>query len=428
MTREITDAVLGMCLREPQNFAAARRDGLHATHFPNEDDARLFAAMARADERGQAFDLYSIAVELPEMGPRIVTLAEMSPVSTPVSFYVRALKTTEWTQRAYHTVTRLAQDLATTDPYEDPAKHRDRLIAAVEALISEQQGGKGAKQVGDTLSRTLGNIEAAAAAQLSGAPVGFNSGFPTLDRLLGGGFRRGRVTTFAARSGKGKTALALRCFTRAGHDGHRALYFTVEMPDEQLMQRILASEARVDGALLQNGALSDAEIDRIVHASGVISKMKKSIDDNFNGSIARLKASARDQKRRHGLDIVFIDYAQQLTAPGARGRREHVEATMPLVKELARDLDVAVVLLAQLNRVADNEDEIPGINLLADSAQIEKDSDQVVILHHYGDKAPDRPGGSVLHVAKNRWGPSGIDVKISVDWNLGLFREANHNR
>ena len=412
-----SEAILGMALREPTALAVAADVGVTLAMFDDPFHASLWSAMLACERRGQPFDIVAMGMEFPLEASQIVGLSEEAPRSN-VAFYARRLVNERWLSSAvarFADLAKTGQGLSPTDEALDAFR---ATVAACVADLERTAGASGLVAALPSVKAALVELEASIVAQQAGQAIGITTGFPGLDRILGAGWRRGSMTALCARSGKGKTTFALNSFSAAIAAGFRSLFFTVEMPNSELTTKLLARDGRIWGARLLNGQPTDEEIDRLHHVAGQIAEGKWSIDDNFAGSVDTLCQRVRSYHRIHGLDVVFVDYAQQLIGPNQRAsRREHIEYATARLKQLAIQVKVAIVLIAQVNRLADEEDEIPGPHLIADSAAPEKDSDAVLMLHHYED------GRSIVQVAKNRHGQSGIGYAIVCDWNTGTFSE-----
>ena len=263
------------------------------------------------------------------------------------------------------------------------------------------------------------------------------SGFVDLDTLLGG-LKRSDLIILAARPSLGKTSLALN-IARNAAIGQQACVaiFSLEMASEQLAQRLLSSESRVDSTRLRLGEHSEAEERRIMHSMGVLSEAEIFIDDTAVQRVSEIRAKAHRLHRERPLDLVIIDYLQLIQGMGSRSdnRVAEVSDISRNLKGLARELDVPVIACSQLSRAP--EQRVPHVPMLSDlreSGSIEQDADVVMFIYredvYVGEDEwqrihPDRPypeGIAQIIVAKHRNGPTGT-VELRFRKNLAHFED-----
>jgi replicative DNA helicase len=233
------------------------------------------------------------------------------------------------------------------------------------------------------------------------------TGVADLDALTGG-LQPGDLVVIAARPGVGKTGLALALVRHAAGLGHPALFCSIEMGRGELAARLLSAHTGVAGQLIRHGAVNASELRRLGDAVGEFAGLPAWIDDSPAQSVLRIAANARRLKRQRGLALVAVDYLQ-LVEPEERGvpRHEQVAAASRRLKALARELEVPLVALAQLNRESESRtDRRPRLSDLRESGQVEQDADVVVLLS----RVEGRPDAILLDVAKQRNGPTGEAV------------------
>ena len=254
-----------------------------------------------------------------------------------------------------------------------------------------------------------------------GELTGVSSGFVELDRLLWG-FQRQEMIVLAARPSMGKTSLALNLAEAAALPKRgkptSALIFSLEMSAAQLALRMLCSRARVNMKLLRDGLLSKngEEQNRLLATADEFSKAPIFIDDSSALSIMQLRAKARRTHARNPLGLIVVDYLQLLSPTDPRVPREQqvAEASRGL-KSLAKELDVPVLVLSQLNRSSEKENRIPKLADLRESGSIEQDADVVIMLarpRDADDKFQVAADSAELIVAKQRNGPIG-ELKLT---------------
>ena len=214
-----------------------------------------------------------------------------------------------------------------------------------------------------------------------GALPGITTGFRDLDRILGG-LHKTDLVILAARPGMGKTSFALNIAENAADKGHSVMVFSMEMSKEQLGQRLLAMSAQVDMEHIKRGELTPDEWMSISYAQDAYENRKLFIDESSDISILEMKNKCRRLKAEHGLDLVIIDYLQLMNLGyKTENRVQEISAITRSIKVLAKELDVAVVLLSQLSRASEQrKDHRPQLSDLRDSGSIEQDADIVIFL------------------------------------------------
>jgi len=277
--------------------------------------------------------------------------------------------------------------------------------------------------------------------------AGLPTGFYDLDRMLRG-LHPGEMVIIAARPSMGKTALALNLAEQLAMGGHApdssgtrhgprtpVAIFSLEMSKAALTQRLLSAHSGVSGTKFRDGSLSEREFQRIIESCSTLSEAPIYIDDTPGLTVMQLRARARRMAAQHSIKAVMIDYLQLLTAPGAarESRQVEVSAISRQVKALARELDLPIVCLSQLNRASESrEGNRPRMSDLRESGSLEQDADVVALLHredyyHVSDPSwaqenPDKVGLAELIIAKQRNGPTGT---VRFTWNADLTRFQN---
>lgn len=259
--------------------------------------------------------------------------------------------------------------------------------------------------------------------ELRGVPTGFSE----LDHKTAG-LQKSDLIILAARPSMGKTSLALDIARNAAVKfGKSVGIFSLEMSAQQLVDRLLASEAQVDSWRLRTGKLkADEEFDRISDALNHLSQAKIFIDDQPANNIIKMRSTARRLKAEHGLDLIIVDYLQ-LMAPTTRLKAEsmvqQVTEISRSLKQLARELEVPVIALSQLSRAIETRRGRPQLSDLRDSGSIEQDADLVWFIHsedRYKEQA-ERSNIIELIIAKHRNGPIGT-VELFFDEKKTTFR------
>jgi len=270
--------------------------------------------------------------------------------------------------------------------------------------------------------------------------TGLDTGFRDLNDLTSG-FQNGEMIILAARPSMGKTAVALNLAENMAAFGNRhaggdqsapVAFFSMEMSKQAITQRLLCSNARIDSNKMRKNLLNKSDFDRLVRSCSQLSTYPIYIDDTPGMTILQLRAKARRLSAQFGIKAVFIDYLQLMTAPGASrdGRQNEVATISRGVKALARELDIPVICLAQLNRGAEQrEGHRPRMADLRESGSLEQDADVILLLHredyyHRGDtewmtENEDEVGKAEIIVAKQRNGPTDV---VRLSWSAEYMR------
>ena len=248
--------------------------------------------------------------------------------------------------------------------------------------------------------------------------TGVTSGYKDLDKLTAG-FQKSDLIIIAARPSMGKTALGL-CIARnaAKESGVPVGFFSLEMSKEQLAMRLLCAEARVDSHKIRSGFLSRQECGKLLQAAGLFMDVPIYIDDTPSISPLELRAKARRMMADQGLGLVVVDYLQLMRGRDNVERREQeISEISRSLKGLAKELDIPVIALAQLNRkVEERNDKRPLLSDLRESGAIEQDADVIAFIYRdevYAKQACKEPGVAEIIIGKQRNGPSGETVKLA---------------
>ncbi len=268
----------------------------------------------------------------------------------------------------------------------------------------------------EVLLRNVEIIDAASKSQ--GQVVGIPTGFKDLDALTSG-LHRSNLIILAARPAMGKTAFALNIAQQtATKAGTSVLIFSLEMAREELGQRLLAIQARVEMQKLKTGNLERKDWDRLYMALDELHNSRIFIDDTPGVSIMEMRNKCRRLKAEHGLDLVIIDYLQLMQGDGrADSRQQEISAISRNLKLLAREMDCPVIVLSQLSRAPElRQDHRPILSDLRESGSIEQDADIVIFLYrddYYNPENSEKHGICEVNLAKHRSGPTD---KVELTW------------
>ena len=247
--------------------------------------------------------------------------------------------------------------------------------------------------------------------------TGLSSGFADLDRKTSG-FQPADLIILAGRPSMGKSALAVSIIENVGIVQNKGVaLFSLEMSKEQLVQRMLCSQARVDAHKVRSGFLAPSDWPLLTKAAGKLSDSSIFIDDTPALSAMELRAKARRLKSHHDIQLIMVDYLQLMrgSASRAESRQQEISEISRSVKALARELDVPIIALSQLSRAVESRpDHRPMLSDLRESGAIEQDADVVMLLmrEEYYNPTEENRGVAELNIAKQRNGPVGT-IKMS---------------
>ncbi len=256
--------------------------------------------------------------------------------------------------------------------------------------------------------------------KLTGVPTGFK----IVDANLGG-LQPSDMIVLAARPSVGKTALALDIARHAAVvEKRKVAFFSLEMSDVQLMDRLLGMQARVPFWDLRMGKLKDESFERLADAMGQLAETEIYIDDSPGQSVMEIRTKARRLQIERGVDLVVVDYLQLMHSRHLENRVQEVSEISMGMKTLARELSIPVLVLSQLSRAVESRaDRIPQLSDLRESGSIEQDADVVMFIHREEQYNPDaeQKGVADLIIAKHRNGPTGR-YELAFVKELGSFR------
>ncbi len=281
--------------------------------------------------------------------------------------------------------------------------------------ISQKRQKNDYAKIQDVLLTNIKIIDEAA--QNKDKIVGIPTGFKDIDEKTSG-FQRSDLIIVAARPAMGKTSFALNVAQQSAvKAGSSVIIFSLEMSKEQLGQRLLAMQARVEMQKLKQGDLDRKDWDRITMALDELNNTKIVIDDTPGISLMEMRNKCRRLKAQQGLDLIVIDYLQLMSMQGKTdNRQQEISAISRNLKLLAREMDCALIVLSQLSRAPEQrQDHRPILSDLRESGSIEQDADIVIFLYRddYYNENTDKPGVCEVNIAKHRSGPTD---KVDLTW------------
>lgn len=306
------------------------------------------------------------------------------------------------------------------DAYDEAGEAPQLLSQAEQKIfaILDDRGSHHVQPLKDVVMQAMDRLDARMAGTHNAGSVDY--GFTQLDSLTAG-LHQGELVILAARPGMGKTAFAMNVAENVAIKQEAPILFvSLEMSSIELADRLLCSVARVNGHRLRNGTISQEQRIKLVDVASELSRKPFFVDDSASRTVTEIAAAARRIKRRSGgLGLIVIDYLQLIEPDNPKDQRqEQVAKIARRLKGLAREVQVPVLCLAQLNRQAEaGKDTFPKLSHLRESGAIEQDADVVLFVHreeyyHHGEERKEHQGQAVIHIAKQRNGPAGENIDL----------------
>ena len=388
--------------------------------FYNESHREIFDAIMNLYRENTAVDMLTVCEELNRrkaldmVGGRayIATLTAEVPSTANAGEYAKIVSEKAMLRR----LITAAEDI-TIKGYDDKMAAEELLDYAEGDIfrIAQKRQRKDYAKIQDVLMKNLRIIDQAV--QNKGQVIGLPTGFKQLDEKTSG-LQPSDLIIVAARPGMGKTAFALNIAQQSAvKAGASVLIFSLEMSQEQLGQRLIAMQARVESEKLKKGTLDLKDWDRINFALNELNNTKIVIDDTPGISIMEMRNKCRRLKAEQGLDLIVVDYLQLMTFDGrADSRQQEISALSRHLKLLAREMNCPVIVLSQLSRAPElRQDKRPMLSDLRESGSIEQDADIVMFLYRddYYNENTEKPGVCEINIAKHRSGPTD---RIDLTW------------
>ena len=410
---EAEQAVLGAMLLKPDAVTTAAEE-LSADDFYRETHRLIFEAMMELKERTEPVDLVTLteqlkkADKLAKIGgiPALSLIANSVPTAANVHYHARIVHEKAQLRSLINAATEIAGAA-----YESADEVED-IMDSAEKRILQVASGKRSKDfvpLQDILLDTLEQIDLRY--NNKGSITGLPTGFTELDHLTAG-LQKSDLILVAARPSMGKTAFTLNI---AAHVVLRAkepvAFFSLEMSKEQLVQRLLCSEGRIDSQRLRVGELEEKEWGDLIDTANRLSAAPLYIDDTPGITVMELRSKARRLKAEHGLSLIVIDYLQLMqgrTSKSGDNRQQEISEISRSLKALARELNVPVIALSQLSRsVESRQIKRPMLSDLRESGSLEQDADIVMFLYRedYYDPETENKNITEVIIAKHRNGP-----------------------
>ncbi|OQY26265.1 MAG: replicative DNA helicase [Anaerolineaceae bacterium 4572_32.1] len=430
---EAEEAVLGSLLIDPDAIFRVSTY-LEPADFYIERNNWAYEAILALYERREAVDFVTLCDELErrerlqEIGGAayIIHLINVVPTSIHVEYYGHIVERAAVRRR----LIRAATDIAAL-AYEE-AEDIDQVVDRAEQIlfgVSQRRLSRDLVPIEQVISKYYDRIDYLY--RHGGEFIGVPTGFPRLDRLLGG-LQRSDLIIVAARPAMGKTSLALNIAHNASiKHQQRIAIFSLEMSNEQLVQRLISSETGISSHRLRTGQLKEEELPRFTQAANQLSKQSIFVDDTPSISAMQMRTKCRRLHAEHGLDLIIVDYLQLMQGDRrSENRVQEISYISRMLKSLARELNVPVMAASQLSRaVEQRSDKHPMLSDLRESGSIEQDADIVMFIYREEVYNPETPLKNIAEivVSKHRHGPTGV-VELYFEKELTRFMELERDQ
>ncbi len=393
-------------------------DAVGADDFYRADHKLIFVAIGELADRNQPADAVTVSEHLERQGHLdeagglgyLGKLVQETPSAANIQAYARIVRDRAMLRQLIE----IGGDIAAS-AHGSEGQSVAELVDLAEQKVFDiadrgQHGGVGFKPLKEVLSGTIDRLDVLS--QNEGNITGISTGFDDMDEMTAG-LQRGDLVVIAGRPSMGKTTLAMNIAENAaiGNQKKPTAIFSMEMSAEQLSMRMIGSIGRVNQQHLRTGRLTDEDWSRIDSAVSMMSTAPIFIDDAPALTPTEVRARARRLKREHDLGLIVVDYLQLMQVAGStENRATEISEISRSLKALARELEVPVVALSQLNRsVEQRPDKRPVMSDLRESGAIEQDADVIVFIYReevYDPETP-RKGVADIIIGKQRNGPIG---------------------
>jgi replicative DNA helicase len=429
---EAESSVLGSLLLE-QDAVVQVADILSETDFYVPAHREIFAAIVELFERRSPVDVLTVSNRLEEKNSLesvggssyLTSLVNSVPSAAHVVHYAEIVAKKATLRRLID-----AARQVTSLSYDERSDNLDSLLDEAERLVfsvSQKHLKQNFSALRSVLAESFDRIDDLHKdkAKLRGIPTGFSY----LDRNILAGLQPSDLVVVAARPAMGKTSFALTIAKSiAISQGIAVGVFSLEMSKEQLVDRMLSSEARIDSWKLRTGNLTDDDFPKIGEAMGRLSEAPIFVDDSPQINVMEMRAKARRLQAEQGLGLIIVDYLQLMSGRNPDNRVQEISEISRGLKGLARELNVPVIALSQLSRAVESRSpKIPQLADLRDSGSIEQDADVVIFIYRedYYEKESERKNIADILVRKHRNGPVG-DVELFFSPEYTTFRDIDH--
>ncbi len=431
---EVEMALLGSMILDYQVIGDVIQILKGAEDFANPSHGVIYESLVGLYDKNQSVDTVQLKQTLDDRGvldqvggvSYLVEIAESVPHAVSAPYYANIVSDKALIRRLIDAAGKILHDAHTSS---ESAQHILDVSEQAIFKLRESRTSDDAVKLNDLLQELYTQIESREGQHLTGLDTGF-----TLLNELTSGLQASEMIVVAGRPSMGKTAFALNIAEHIAVSMNQPVaFFSLEMSKQQLAQRLLCSRSGIDAHKLRRNILSGDDFALLATTMGQLSEAPLYIDDTPGLSLLALRAKSRRMAARFEVKCIFVDYMQLMNAPGSESRQQEVSFISRGIKALARELNMPIICLSQLNRAAEGrEDHRPRMSDLRESGAIEQDADAVMMLHReeyyhgsnpdWAEQNPDKVGLAELVLAKQRNGPTG---NVPLQFNAATTRFNN---
>ncbi|MDD6466740.1 MAG: replicative DNA helicase [Erysipelotrichaceae bacterium] len=423
-------SLLGSMLLYPESIRLAYEQGIEENDFYLDANRRIFSVIMGIDDEKKPVEIAGVVTRLTDLGrlqqvggvEYLMKLADMATAPANCGYYIELIQNKALLRRLIESATEISEEgMERSYDIDEVLDHAEKKILEVTRSRKTSEF-RTSKQVVQSVLKELELL------QQNRGLTGVRTNFEKLDYITNG-FQPGDLIILAARPSMGKTAFALNvCMNAAVLFDKKVALFSLEMPGEQLMKRMLSAKGGVQGNKLRNGFLDNQDWNNLYDAARELQEASIFLDDSSSIRISEIFSKCRKLKSEQGLDLIIIDYLQLIT--GSReteSRQQEVSDISRSLKQLAREMECPVIALSQLSRKVESrgDDKRPMLSDLRESGSIEQDADLVIFLHsndYYKKEKPEIRAMKVI-IAKHRNGAT-ADVDLTFEASINTFFNA----
>lgn len=419
-SKEAEEAVLGCMLLDIDSVILASERLVAEDFFVHKNKA-IFAAMMSLFEDNVNIDLITLVNYLETKGELkgvggdsyVASLGSSMVTTANIDEYIEIVKEKSTLRRLSAIGSELSKDAAMEVTEAEEVLNKAEMAIM---RVGQEKQTSALEHIKEVLETSYNDLMEATTRK--GELIGLSTGFKELDRMTLG-FQQSQLIVIGARPGDGKTSLALNIASHVAlRENGVVAIFNLEMSASQLVKRIICSEAMVDLKKASEGTLTDDDFEKVNEAVRTLTKAPIYIDDTAGIGVSGIRSKCRRLKMQAGLAMIVIDYLQLMQTKGkSESRQLEVAELTRSLKNLARELDVPILVLSQLRRETEKRNK-PLLSDLRESGSIEQDADTVILIHRYKDETETMDLADFI-VAKQRSGPTGT---INVGWRGELTK------